>query len=69
MGKGIRERICTCGRKKLKNEKRQYYMAYTILFMIMCGFVYGYFFRNGKTFIYCSDGLKQHFKALIYYAR
>ena len=69
MGKGIRERICTCGQKKLKNEKRQYYMAYTILFMIMCGFVYGYFFRNGKTFIYCSDGLKQHFKALIYYAR
>lgn len=51
------------------NRKKLFFIAYTILFLIMVCLVYSYFFLNGKSFIWREDGWKQHFKALVYYAK
>ncbi len=56
---------------------RQYFLVYTIIFIIMVLCVFGVFFINGKSFIWGSnfspgansDGWSQHYNALVYYGR
>lgn len=52
-------------------SKKQYFLAYTAVFALLCIMVYGYFWNAGKSFVWCvseGDGLVQHYTALCYYA-
>lgn len=58
--------------KKLLTRKN-YFFLYSILFLLLCVSVYGYFWFTNKSFIpdinaYTRDGLIQHYNALCYYA-
>lgn len=46
-----------------------YFGLYTLLFVLVCGIVFCWYFLPGRTFIWQSDGWTQHFKALVYYAK
>ena len=53
-----------------KNKNKiKYYVAYTILFALICVIAFNYFYLTGKTFISNGDGIDQYYKALIYYGR
>lgn len=52
-----------------KGGRKQYYLAYTILFLLAACAVFSWYFLSGRTLIWEMDGWKQHYKALIYYAR
>lgn len=57
---------------RLSNEKyrlRQYFALYTVVFALVCGIVFSWYFLTGRTFIWNSDGWLQHYKALVYYAK
>lgn len=65
------QRILTKIKKLLKKEKpkykkRNYWIVYSCVFLIMLCFVFGSFYVNKKSFIWSFDGLNQHFPALIY---
>ena len=53
--------------------RKKYFLLYSILFLLLCVSVYGYFWFTNKSFIpdinaYTRDGLIQHYNALCYYA-
>lgn len=53
---------------KMKNKDwKRYLLLYTVVFAILVLFVFGYFFFQGKSFIWHMDGREQHFRALAYY--
>lgn len=52
-----------------KDRTRQYYVIYTVLFLLVCGIVFCWYFLDGRTFIWYKDGWAQHYKALVYYAQ
>lgn len=51
------------------SERKKYYLAYTILFIIITYLVNIWYFSADRTFIWCEDGWNQHYKALIYYSK
>ena len=62
----------------MKREKREgsrlngfkspnYWVVYTIVFLIACALVYNYFLFSGKFFIWSSDGENQHLTSLTYF--
>lgn len=52
---------------QLKENKKSYYIIYSILFILIASFVFSFFYLTGKSFIWKKDGLFQHFNALTYY--
>ena len=52
-----------------ESRKRDYYVLYTVFFLILAFFCFSWFFLSGKSFIWGGDGWEQHFKALRYYAK
>lgn len=50
-----------------KYPRASYFAVYTILFGLMCLFVFIYFALYRKSFIFKTDGLPQHANALAYY--
>ena len=50
-------------------NKKQYYIAYTVLFLICVFFCFSWFFLSGRSLIWFPDGWHQHFRALVYYAQ
>lgn len=50
-------------------SKRNYYLTYTVLFLVMCGLVFGWYFFKGLTFVDRGDGWDQHLTALAYYGQ
>ena len=50
-----------------RDSWKKYLLLYTIVFAVLILFVFGYFFFQGKSFIWHMDGREQHFKALAYY--
>lgn len=50
-----------------RKTKKKYLMIYTLCFLITAALVFSAFYLNGKTFVWDSDGVTQHFNALIYY--
>lgn len=54
--------------KKLRNVsvKTKYYSFYTIIFFAFFIVVYAAFFVNGKSNVWRTDGLTQHYPALLY---
>lgn len=53
--------------RKTSNNFKKYYLVYTVLFIIIFTFAFSPFFLRHKTFIYHTDGLRQHFTSLAYY--
>ncbi|MDO5520050.1 MAG: YfhO family protein [bacterium] len=67
---GCRER----GRKVFAITKKHvqnmnYYLLYTLVFMLMSTTIFSFFFLNGKSLVWHLDGLTQHMNALGYYGR
>ncbi len=59
---------------KLKNHKIVHYLLYYILpftaaFLLLAFIVYYPFTESGKSFIWETDGINQHYPALVYYGR
>lgn len=57
---------------EMKDNKREilgraFLIRYTLLFLITFFGVFLWFFLTGRTFIWCADGLTQHYNALIFY--
>jgi len=50
-------------------NKRKYYLLYTFIFIIMILVVFCLFIFNNKSFVWESDGLNQHYRALLYYSQ
>ncbi|MCC8182360.1 MAG: YfhO family protein [Clostridiales bacterium] len=50
-------------------SRKRYFAYYTMIFAVMVLAVFGVFFVNGKSFIWQSDGWKQHYRAMVYYAQ
>ena len=44
-------------------------LAYTAIFLALCGVWVAIFAVNGRSFIWYADTIKQHFPALVYYGR
>lgn len=52
-----------------KHRYRQYFLIYTILFLVVCTIVFSWYFLTGRTLIWQGDGWTQHYRALVYYAK
>ena len=50
-------------------KKRDYYLIYTLLFLILVLFCYSYFIFSGTSLIWRLDGWTQYFRALAYYSQ
>ena len=50
----------------MKFINKHFYVAYTILFLILCSIYIFFFLSNNKTFLYNADGYKQHFRSFCY---
>ena len=51
----------------VKNRKNlKYYGYYSLLFTVVCLAVFSYFYLNNKTFISHGDGIRQHYKVMLY---
>ena len=55
--------------KSERNKRINYYIVYTVVFLVTASLVYLQFHENGKGFIYNGDGLAQHFPVLTYFAK
>ena len=53
--------------KRNRKSKKNYLMIYTLCFLCTAALVFSAFYLNGKTFVWDSDGVTQHFNALLYY--
>ena len=53
----------------MNNNRKRYYLTYTILFVFISLIIFSYYYLNNRTFINSgNDGLIQHYKALLYYS-
>lgn len=50
-------------------RKRNYYIVYTIFFLIMTFFCYSYFILSDTSLIWENDGWDQYYRALVYYSQ
>lgn len=58
-------------RKRQNNntgKRLEYYLIYSVLFLIMCWVMFHYFREVGASFVWKKDGFNQHFRALSYYS-
>jgi len=54
--------------KRFFEKRRNYYLLYTIAFLLCCLSCFYVYYSTGKSFIYNGDGWSQHYKAYIYYS-
>lgn len=50
-------------------KKDNYYILYSLVFIIVFMIAFSQFFLNGKSFISTTDGIKQHYNSLIYFGQ
>lgn len=50
-----------------KEDKKDYFLLYTIIFCLISAFLYSFFYFNGKSVIWSHDGVPQHVNSLSYY--
>lgn len=53
----------------MKKLFKNYYLQYTIAFLVVAFFVFSWFLFSGRSLIYNGDGWAQHYKALVYYGK
>ena len=49
------------------DDRKRFYRNYTILALFLFAIITAIFYGSGKSFVWRSDGLKQHYTALAYY--
>ena len=52
-----------------RKERLRYYSLYTVLFAVLSFLVFFIFIKNGRSFVYESngeDGIAQHYMSLVY---
>lgn len=50
-----------------RKRRKDYYLIYTLLFLIVAFIVFFTFIINGKSFVWQEDGLWQHYNSLAYF--
>lgn len=50
-----------------RSERVMYYLLYSALFAVMVTSIIYWFYINGKSFVWKTDGLYQHFNSFVYY--
>lgn len=55
--------------KKVTKRRFQFFLAYTICYLILAYAIFSVFLTEQKSFVWVPDGLQQHFNALLYYRR
>ena len=50
-------------------KRKNYYAMYTILFLVLILVAFGWVFLNGRTLLWSTDGVHQHYKAYIYWGQ
>ena len=58
----------SCILYKSSNKKKQFYIVYTFVFLLLFFLVFFWNFALDRSFIWTMDGWAQHYKALVYYA-
>lgn len=54
---------------KFLNSRKKYYAIYTLLFLALSGTILYFYYSQGKTMIdFRGDGMRQHFRAILYYS-
>lgn len=53
----------------MKENRKRFYLQYTFLAALIFGGISLIFLAYGKSMIWNSDGLKQHYISLAYYGR
>ena len=54
---------------KFLNSRKKYYAIYTLLFLALSGTILYFYYSQGKTMIdFRGDGMRQHFRAMLYYS-
>ncbi len=48
------------------SKKRNFYLLYTLLFLVCAALCFWQFYLNGKSFVWKIDGLYQHYNSFIY---
>ena len=49
------------------NRRRNYYIVYTVLFLLLTLLILGPALFSGKSMVWYADGMEQHYKAYIYW--
>ena len=49
--------------------RKKYFLTYTLLFAVMAVFVFSSFWMTGTGLVWESDGLSQHYNALVYFGK
>ena len=48
-------------------KRRNYYLTFTVIFLVMLLVAYGWIFFTGRSLIWNTDGMEQHYKAYSYW--
>lgn len=59
----------TADQKDGKKRVRDYFLFYTVFFLLSVPVIFSPFLWGNKSFIFHSDGIMQHYPALVYYGR
>lgn len=66
---GVLSKIKAFDNKSQRNKRIIYYTCYTLAFIITGLLVFYAFWSRGRSFVWDSDGLEQHFNSLVYFGR
>lgn len=56
-------------KKNKSNRKLRYFLAYTILYLILAGLLVFFFKLQNRSLVYHADAWRQHLRALAYYGK
>lgn len=56
-------------KKHKSNRRLRYFLAYTILYLILAGLLFFFFKLQNRSLVYHADAWRQHLRALAYYGK
>ena len=56
-------------KKNKSNRRLRYFLAYTILYLILAGLLFFFFKLQNRSLVYHADAWRQHLRALAYYGK
>ena len=55
--------------RSTNSKNTEFYIVYTVAFLLIAFFLYMRFYLNGKSLVWSHDGVPQHLNSLAYYGR
>ena len=55
--------------RSTNSKNTEFYIVYTVAFLLIAFFLYLRFYLNGKSLVWSHDGVPQHLNSLAYYGR